>query len=190
MTPIGMRHLNASVTFPTWALQFGSAAILIFSLNWMLARRLVRRRFEQLGLERLPGGKHRGSLVVGLVALGIFLLAPICANEETNERWWAVGLGVALVLLLLVSLIRVVLALVRCAHDPKRLAPGQSAVAGVAALSLSVAVVAVGGVVAPILRAEEARLLERDEALRIDPATGFTALETRRVQTFLERLKG
>jgi hypothetical protein len=150
----------------------------------MLARAVVRRRFGQLGLGHRTGRIGCGSGWMVLAALAVFLLAPLAASEVPGERRWALGLGMALLGLALVVLLRGAIALLRCKFNPRNLAPIDTAVAGVAALAMALSAVLMGAVLSPLLRFEEARLVERDQSLRIDPASRLTAMELRCVEEF------
>jgi hypothetical protein len=112
----------------------------------------------------------------------------LASLEAPDERWLAVTLASIVAGLILILALRGAVALLRCRHDPRRLAPGQSAVAGVAAVGLALAAIALGGVIAPLLRAEEARLLSRNERLQVDPESGFSGLELSQMRVFLDRL--
>jgi hypothetical protein len=67
------------------------------------------------------------------------------------------------------------------------MAPAQTAVAGVTAVGLALAINLFGMVLAPALGAEERRLLDREETLELASATGLTAIEARRVREFRAR---
>ena len=182
--PIGLRDYAASITFRTWVFQFAGVGMLIVGLNWLAAGAIVRRRFAHLGMQQQAPRRSWGGLLLLSAATAVFFLAPVAAWEDPGERTWSTISAAVVVLSLAGVLLSLALGLLRCVLDPRRRAPGQSAVAGVAVVGFALAIVVLGSVASPWLRARESHLLTSIDALVIDSRTGMTAEEQLRLNEF------